>query len=415
MSTATATATSWWGADYNDAGGDDAGAAYLVYGPIAGTLDLADADVKFTGEEAGDRAGGSVSAAGDVDGDGYDDVLVGSSSNDEGASNVGAAYLVLGPIAGDLDLADADAKLLGESFDGRVHNVSGAGDVNGDGYDDIVVGVSNSGPTYYEPAGRAYLVHGPVAGTVPLEFADARLTATAWYDSPTRPAVGAGDVDGDGLDDLLVGSPDDDSGGFGAGAAFLMYGPVAGEVSLASADGEYIGEASFDGVGVSLDGAGDVDGDGLDDVLVGAYSNDAGGAAYVLYGPAAGSFDLADADAKLVGEVALDAAGRSVAGAGDVDGDGQDDVLVGADGESTGGEDAGAVYLVYGPVAGTLDLANADVKLTGEAEGDGAGFRVGGAGDVDGDGLDDVLVGAWFNAEGGTSAGATYLILGVGL
>ena len=149
--------------------------------------------------------------------------------------------------------------------------------------------------------------------------------------------------------------------------------------------------------------------------------NDAG-AAYVVLGSSLGTsstIDLSTADYKLVGESASDYAGYSVSSAGDVDGDGLGDVLVGAFRNDGGGTDAGAAYVVLGSSLGTsstIYLANsADYKLVGEDISDFAGVSVSSAGDVDGDGLDDLLVGAWLNDDGGSQAGKTYLILGASL
>ena len=117
----------------------------------------------------------------------------------------------------------------------------------------------------------------------------------------------------------------------------------------------------------SVSGVGDVNGDDYDDFLIGTFTNneagDGAGAAYLVHGPVSGTTDLANADAKLVGEQAEDTAGISVSGAGDVDGDGRDDLLIGAYGNDEGGVSAGAAYLIHGPVIGTISLANADAKL----------------------------------------------------
>ena len=159
-----------------------------------------------------------------------------------------------------------------------------------------------------------------------------------------------------------------------------------------------------------------MNGDGFDDLLVGARYQNAGGtqagAAYLVLGPVTGTVDLAAADAKLVGEESEDLAGFSVSSAGDVNGDGFDDLLVGAYGQDACDLDAGAAYLVLGPVTGTVDLAAADAKLVGEEPGDWAGYTLSYSGDVNGDGLGDFLVGAGQNDEGGVDAGAAYLILG---
>ncbi len=400
---------------YNDEAGDQAGAAYIVRGPVMGTLDLSLADAKLVGEGASSFAGVAASGAGDVDGDGHDDVLVGANTDSEGGSSAGAAYLVRGPIAGTLDLSLADAKLVGEEDnDNAGYSVSGAGDVNDDGRADVLVDAAfqSAGAPY---AGAAYLVLGPVSGTFDLSLADAKLLGEG-----TRDYVGkvsdAGDVDADGHDDLLVGASQNSDRGRNSGAAYLVLGPVTGTRDLSVADAKLVGEATNDIAGNSISGAGDVDGDGHDDVLVGANRNDEGGtqagAAYLVRGPVTGTLDLAFADAKLVGENATDGLGISVSGAGDVDGDGHDDLLIGAfmnDG------DAGAAYLVLGPVTGNVDMALADTKLAGEEAGDQAGFNVAGSGDVDGDGLDDLLIGAILDDEGGASAGAAYLIYGAGL
>jgi hypothetical protein len=391
------------GAAGNDEGGTTAGAAYLVLGPVTGTLDLSLADAKLVGEEASDYAGAAVAGAGDVDRDGHDDLLVGAPGEYGDGDAAGAAYLVLGPVTGTLDLSLADAKLVG-GYAGA--GVSGAGDVDGDGHDDLLITPEHSSER------PIHLVLGPVTGTLELLLSDAKLVAEERDENMTR-GSGAGDVNADGHDDLLLGAFGD-HGNTDSGSAYVVLGPVTGTLDMPSqADAELVGEAANDIAGIAVSGAGDVDSDGHDDLLVGAIGNDNGvewsaGAAYLVLGPVTGTFDLSLAHAKLQGD-ASESVGFSVSGAGDVDANGHDDVLVGKQWGS-----AESVYLVLGPVSGTVDLSFADATFVGENDADYA-YRISGAGDVDADGRADIMVGAHGNDEGGDDAGAAYLLYGGGL
>ncbi len=408
------------GARYNDTAGEDAGVVYVLFGgSIGGEMELGNAYGKLLGEAAGDNAGFSVAGAGDVDGDGMDDVLVGAHRDDTNGAEAGAAYLLYGgQLVGEIDLADADAKYLGEEADSYAGRVAGVGDADGDGYDDFMVGAyHDSSSGLY--AGAAYLVLGGGAtGEFELEDAEARLLGELENDYAGCAVAGAGDVDGDGLADLLVGAYRHDEGGSSAGSAYLLRSPVSGDVDLGDADGEFLGEEAHDLAGWAVASAGDVNGDGLDDVLVGAYEHEAGGehagAAWLLHGPAVGTIDLSAADAKFVGEQTWDYAGIAVAPAGDVNADGVADVLIGAKFD-TGGNGAGAAYLIYGPISGEVDLSAASAKFMGEVTLDEAGRYLAGAGDVNGDGFDDLVIGAPANGAGGTEAGAAYVVYGAGM
>jgi hypothetical protein len=490
----------------NDCEMDEAGARARCR--LNHTISLADADLKLVGEQAGDQAGRSVAGAGDVDGDGRVDLLVGSI----GAGAGGAAYLLLSSGAlmiqdPSLSLTSADLKAVGEhendylgqsvriigDIDGDLladwvvsahyndgegeyanvgaiylyrssglkqslttgavavasrkwigeqsaahfgHSTAPVGDVDGDELADLIVGAYahdggavDSGAAYLLLSSGALRAEQTSSDTV---LADCKLNGEAHNDQAGISVAGAGDVDGDTQDDLLVGARFHDGGGDGAGAAYLLltggtFSPTCGTMRLADADLTLYGEAPGDVLGEWLSSAGDVDGDGNADLLIGAHGHDGGGldntgATYLLLSDGLestlGSMTIIDvADLKIIGGREGDGSGYPVASAGDVDGDGLADLLIGARYEDRGAEDAGAAYLLYASglplgAGATLDLRDADLKLFGESAGDSVSSGLASAGDVNGDGLQDLLIGALLNDAGGDDAGAAYLIYG---
>ncbi len=398
-----------------DCDGEDAPCA------LEGDVDLSLAEARLIGVASYDYSSGSLSSAGDVNGDGYDDIIVGAYGT---GTYVGTSYVVLGPVSGDLGLSSADGALGGEStndYAGTV--VAPAGDNDGDGYDDVLVGARGE-DSAGTAAGAAYLVNGPIAGTLSLTLADARRTGTNTNDNAGFALVGGLDLDLDGYDDLLLSAYQDDSGGASAGSVFVCMGPTTGRASLSTCEGEVVGESSNDYAGFSVDTAGDVDADGVPDFIIGAYGQDSGasgaGAAYLVLGPVSGTLDLSAADARRTGIVTSDAAGggvgtpgNGVAGPGDVDGDGYTDLMVSAWSYDVGtAGNAGAAWLMYGPITGLASLSTADAVFQGEVSDDRAGVSVSGAEDVDSDGMADFLVGAYREDTGGADAGGAYLFRG---
>ena len=245
----------------------------------------------------------------------------------------------------------------------------------------------------------------------------------------------AGDVDGDGLADVLVAAPGSSVVGSGAytggrtmlytGAQLSVSGPSLG---LWDAHAVLQGEEGLDFSGTSMAGVGDVDGDGLGDIVVGAFGNDEAGQnagkVYLVSGAAiaaGGTFDLGDPTVspwQWTGGYAGGELGISVAGAGDVDGDGLADVLVGAHNAHSGGAYSGRVCLILASALGSPGVRSADTithRFDGEASGEFAGTSVAGGGDVDGDGLSDLLIGAPSADGGGFGSGRVYLWYGAAL
>ncbi len=405
------------GSVWSDTAGEDAGMVYVHLGPILGSEGLLmpeAAAATITGEAAGDQAARGLASLGDVNGDGYDDIVVGAKANDEAAEDAGAVYLVLGPVEEDISLAQADGKYLGVGAgDNAGLFLSSAGHTDGDAITDLLVGAWLADTTA-ENAGEAYLVTNPSAEVASLADATAILTGEVANDRAGN-NVASGDIDGDGDDDLLIAAYLESTEAQYAGAVYMVSSPITGTHSLADATAKLLGEAEGDKAGYGLGSGGDVNGDGIDDILVGAHFEDEGGdgagAVYVVYGPIEGLMSLSDADAKLVGEGASDYAGG--ARLTDLDGDGFDDVLVSAPGTSGIVEHARQGYVVYGPVSGTIPLAEADVHFVSQdLEGRCCGVYPGG--DINGDGLDDLLISDNESPLNGDGAGAVHVVLGSG-
>jgi len=291
-----------------EGGGFQAGQVYLLLGRAAADwghdFDLAEADATFLGEAEGDRAGRSATGVGDVNADSYADFLIGAIGSDYGAEDAGQAYLILGRAAADwgrdMPLSLVDASFVGEAAGDQLgRRVAWAGDANGDGFDDFLLGASYNDQVAPE-AGKAYLFLGRAAADWGLHYpavqADASFLGEAEWDEAGRRVSGAGDINHDGYDDFLVGAPHSNRSAGLAGAAYVFYGrPDAGwghDVPLAEADVIYEGEAGNDRAGYDLARIGDFDGDGVEDMVIGAYRSDepggSGGVAYVLFGASTG-------------------------------------------------------------------------------------------------------------------------------
>jgi hypothetical protein len=380
------------------AGGDDdvaegSGQAYLFYGPLTHDIGARAADATVTGEAVVDGLGDAVSSAGDVNNDGFDDILIGARSNDTGGIQAGRAYLFYGPLEGSYGALEADAIITGDPFDEMGWSVAAAGDVNTDGFDDVLIGAWMS-----DSVGRAFLFHGPLSGEFLPADADAAIRGVI-FSELLGDAVAAGDLNDDGVSDLILGAPRPPLNGNDPGFVYVFFGPVAGQFPASAADVILTGEQDNDEFGTSV-GAGDVDGDGAEDLIVGAYQlfrDEAPGKAYVFYGPLAGDISAGNADAILIGEVSTpeegDLFGEAVASPGDTNGDDVDDVVVGAPSNAFGGIRAGRVYLFHGPLLGTIQAATADQIVSG-SEFDLLGTTVGSAADASGDLLADFLMGA---------------------
>jgi hypothetical protein len=409
-----------------DGYGGDAGGTWIFLGPLATTDTVATADATILGGSLGDRLGGALAGAGDLDGDGRGDLVLGADGWDGAATDAGAAFLLSGPATGALTSADALATIRGLDADGAVGTgVAGPGDFDGDGADDLLVGAPGVGAS---GTGAAAVFFGPIAGDVDFDAATAaRITGVDAYDGLGGVVSGAGDTDGDGTGEILLGAAGvDGTAGVDAGAVYVFSALAAGTYAASTADVTFAGDAPGDALGIAVCGVGDIDADGYADILVGASAADVGsetdaGAAWIVLGTAAGlpPGTISDvATALFTGATAGDAVGGAVAGGDDVNGDGYADLLVGATGYDTPAAEAGATFLVFGPVSGSHSLGSyavagdADAALVGELAGDGFGASVGVLGDTDGDGYAELGAGTPGYAGG---SGAAWIFAGGGI
>ena len=352
--------------------------------------------------------------AADVNGDGQADFLIGHQYGPGAVAEAGTAFFHIGPVSGDVDPVDATATLLGTTTpESAGWAAEFVGDLNNDGVEDIAIGA----PWFPGPDpnhGRVYIVHGPASGSINLGSADAILQGSEWLLEFGMRVKNAGDVNGDGFDDVLVSAPSYPEENY-HGQAFLFSGPFSGVVPSASATAIITGNTGMRGVG-DFHALGDLNDDGYDDFALAVIRSPIGGtdagAVYFFHGPVEGDLTPDDADFAIHG--LQDFLLGSSLEYGDVNDDGVSDLVISAAGTVCTPERRGGVFVFFGPDFEAGPVTAADVALTAENGFDQFGSEVAIGGDLDGDGIDDMVIGApGYDVAGPTeSAGAVYLLPG---
>ncbi len=403
---------------------------FLHAGPIVGDVpvDVAEASIRVALPDSGEptertTSPSSLALAGDLNADDLVDLVLTAHRFPRADGGQGIGVVLPGPLDNDQDLSGALLQLRPSEDYRGVYGGVGVGDLLGNGGADVAFAVGYDDVDTISSAGAVAIYSGDSSGTVTEEAADAILLGGV-EDGVAGIRMAAEDLNGDGVPDLVASAPTSFFlfDGPGRGQVYVLLGPVSGVLGLEQdADTILRGEDTSSAAGIGLAIPGDLDGDGLPDLLVGAPSCSVGseyaaGAAYIVPGTTRGEHALAGpGGAKLVGESRGAWAGYSVAGPGDVDGDGQPDLLIGSpfldvDGV---GEQAGAAYLVYGPVSGTVGLGEpGQARLTGTVAYGTAGLSVAAAGDMDLDGVPDLLVSAPQVPTTDEGHGAVYALSG---
>jgi len=409
--------------------GQSTGVVYLALGPQVGTLSLSSAHAELWGTAEGEGAGIALDGVGDLDGDGYADLAIGSLGMPTGGKWYGGVYIINGPVSsGSALLPDIAETIIHSETDlGQFgYNVSRVGDINGDNLDDVLLAggdVLDGGET-----GSGYLVLGPATTSAAVTEVALSLNGTDTENSYFGKTLsGGGDINGDGLADVAIGAPSQEIDGVSSnGAVHVFLGPVTAARTEADAMifGENAGRA-----GGGLASAGDTNGDGYADVVVGEpnYRDPSGalifpGALHVIQGPITGQVALSEAIGWYMGAISYATTATAISTQGDVNGDGRDDILVGANTTNYWGSKYGhgGAYLIYGPISGADTLANADVVFDSTSVSKSLSYSPGESvaiiGDNNADGFGDLLIGSPYEGKTGNlgTTGAIYQFNGGG-
>ncbi|MBN3896731.1 MAG: FG-GAP repeat protein [Nostoc sp. NOS(2021)] len=442
------------GARFASPNGTKSGQSYVVFGSKSGfgaqfNLSTLNGTNGFAinGINRGDYSGGSVSSAGDINGDGINDLIIGAILASPNGTYSGQSYVVFGSKGGfgaQLNLSTLDGT-NGFAISGinrgdySGYSVSSAGDINGDGINDLIIGAPEAFPN--GNSGQSYVVFGSKGG-FGAQFNLSTLDGTNGFainginphDDSGGSVSSAGDINGDGINDLIIGADGaDPNSASNSGQSYVVFGSKGGfdpSVNLSTLNGTngfaINGINAYDRSGISVSSAGDINGDGINDLIIGASSADPNGTdlghSYVVFGSKGGfgaQFNLSTLNGTNGFVINTgDNSGISVSSAGDINGDGIADLIIGVD-DAPNGTKSGQSYVLFGSKSGfsaqfnlsTLNGTNG-FAINGINAFDRSGISVSSAGDINGDGINDLIIGATNASPNGTESGQSYVLFG---
>jgi hypothetical protein len=408
-----------------------AGKVYIYYGALTSSeYNLSSADLELHGKY-GTYYGGGALTSGDINNDGYQDLVVSAvgarPDYPSDSTTYGEFYLFYGPISrtGALNLTDANVTFRGideqDFYTSDVNQILYSADVNNDSFDDIIIGAQKADPNGNADSGETYIIYGgnSLTSIYNLTYANVTLNGVNAGDF-SGSEVSSGDINGDGISDILITAESGDNGHTDEGQTYVVFGAntLNSEINLSDANVTIDGVTSSDFSGTSIS-TGDINNDGYDDIVIGAEKADANsitdaGQAYIIYGSStiSGTIELDDANVTFNGIAETDYAGHSTS-VTDLNLDGYSDVIISSYlNNASSNADSGQVYVVYGSanLTSIINLSDANITYNGINSSDYAGFALI-TGDTNNDGFPDLLIGAYgADPASVSSAGEIYVI-----
>lgn len=399
-------------------GGSDRGRVYVVYGAASkpASIDVENANVIINGVSDNNFFGYALSAEGDINNDGYDDIVVTAIAATDTGTNRGRAYIFYGgsAMSSSIDAENANVIINGvEDGDQFGYAVAAGGDVNNDGYEDLIITMQQ-----WTVESKAYVFLGSSSWASSINAETANLIINGTYDAFASKAVIHGDINNDNYDDIVIAATGDDAAASDSGAVYVFYGASSFPATMTDTQANFIirGQQANDFLGSSLDVA-PLDNDGNDDLLLGSpelvVASGNTGKTYLFYGSTSmsGITSATNANATFTGTNDTDNFGLSVSIAGDLDNDGYQDIAIGGQGASDAGLFRGRTYVFRGGsqrFSGTVAAANANVIINGTNDLD-YFHRLAYKGDLNNDGFADLLISAPGAEDTGMDRGRVYV------